>query len=125
MKATQLDTLREACQMTKRARVERLRTKLDQITTELDKRDFSDVPTAKLVELELKTRAELAREFADHSIRSEGELRKAKSIRRPQNDMLWLNEGDTSPLLDADDSGNEQKQPRRAKKPPIRGERLS
>jgi len=47
--------------MTTQARIERLSARLEHITAELDKRDFSDVPTAKLVELEMKTRAELAR----------------------------------------------------------------
>ena len=64
LKAMELDALREACWTTTQARIERLSARLKHITAELDKRDFSDVTTAKLVELELKTRAELAREFA-------------------------------------------------------------
>jgi len=65
--------------MTTQARIERLSARLEHITAELDKRDFSDVPTAKLVELEMKTRAELAREFPEPHIRSEQQLRDAKA----------------------------------------------
>jgi len=67
--------------MTKQTRIERLSARLEQITAELETRDFSDVPTVKLVELELKTRAELAKEFAEPHIRSEQQLRDAKANR--------------------------------------------
>lgn len=78
--AIQLDALREASLMSKQQRIECLRTRLEHITAELDKRDFSDVPTAKLVDLERKTRAELANEFSDDDvIRSEEELVAAKN----------------------------------------------
>ena len=70
LRQIELDALREACWMTTQARIERLSARLEHITAELDKRDFSEVPTAKLAELELKTRAELAREFAEPRIRS-------------------------------------------------------
>ncbi len=49
LKAIELDVLREACWMTRQARIERLSARLEHITAELDNRDFSDVPTAKLV----------------------------------------------------------------------------
>src|SRR5450756_2184078 len=52
LRAIELDTLREACWMTKQVRIERLSARLEHITAELDKRDFSDVRTDKLVELE-------------------------------------------------------------------------
>jgi transcriptional regulator with XRE-family HTH domain len=81
LKAIELDALREACWMTTQARIEHLSARLEKITAELEKRDFSDVQTAKLVELELKTRAELAREFAEPRIRSEEELRETKATR--------------------------------------------
>jgi transcriptional regulator with XRE-family HTH domain len=81
LKAMELDALREACWMTTQARIERLSTRLEHITAELEKRDLSDVPTVKLVELELKTRAELAKEFAEPHIRSEQQLRDAKANR--------------------------------------------
>ena len=114
LKAIELDALREACWMTTQARIERLSARLEHITAELDKRDFSDIPTAKLVELELKTRAELAREFAEPHIRSEQELQDAKAERTsPIAPELWLG-GDTTLLLEPEESGNGRKRSRRA-----------
>ena len=114
MKAMELDALREACWMTTQARIERLSARLEHITGELDKRDFSDVPTAKLVELELRTRAELAREFVEPSIRSEQQLRNAKASRTaPSFPELWPG-GDTTLLLESADSGNGRKRARHA-----------
>jgi transcriptional regulator with XRE-family HTH domain len=80
-RAMELAALREACWMTTHARIERLNARLEHISAELDKRDFSDVPTAKLVELEMKTRAELAREFPEPHIRSEQQLQTVKAER--------------------------------------------
>ena len=121
LRAIELDTLREACWMTKQARIERLSARLEHITAELDKRDFSDVHTAKLVELELKTRAELAREFtepahAKHAkeftepvIRSEEELQEAKSARTSSISVQWPGDRDTTLLLGPEESGNGRK----------------
>ena len=39
LKAMELDALREACWMTTQARIERLSTRLEHVTTELEKRD--------------------------------------------------------------------------------------
>ncbi|MGZ4853425.1 MAG: hypothetical protein ACXV3D_09620 [Halobacteriota archaeon] len=98
--------------MTKHARIEQLSGRLEQIRTELATRDFSDVPTAKLMELELKTRTELAREFSDDRIRSETELREAKGARETPIIPSLSPEGS---LLtdDCDDSGNGQGRSRR------------
>ena len=115
LKAMELDALREAHWMTTQARIERLSARLEHITAELDKRDFSDVPTAKLVELELKTRAELAREFAEPRIRSEQQLRDAKAERTaaPGFSELW-SAGDRTLLLEPEESGNGRKRSRTA-----------
>jgi len=61
LKAMELDALREACWMTTQARIKRLSARLEKITAELEKRDFSDLSTEKLLELERKTRTELQR----------------------------------------------------------------
>jgi transposase len=119
LKAIELDALREACWMTTQARIECLRARLEHITAELDKRDFSDVPTAKLVELEMKTRAELVREFAEPRIRSEQQLLGAKAERtkvdlvEAANTRRWL-EDDTALLLESEESGNGRKRSRHA-----------
>ncbi|MEI7827727.1 MAG: hypothetical protein WCI87_08050, partial [Euryarchaeota archaeon] len=114
LKAMEIDALREACWMTTQARVERLSARLEQITAELEKRDFSDVPTAKLVELELKTRAELAREFAEPSIRSEEELQEAKAGRTSIISTMSWGDGDTKLLLEPEESGNGRKRSSKA-----------
>ena len=106
LKAMELDALREACWMTTQARIECLSARLEHITAELDKRDFSDVPTAKLVEVEMKTRAELAKEFSENRIRSEEELRGAKAARTSDALAIWSPGGDTTLLLEPDEGGN-------------------
>jgi lambda repressor-like predicted transcriptional regulator len=114
LKAIEIDALREAYWTTTRARIERLSARLEHITAELDKRDFSDVPTAKLVELELKTRAELAREFAGPRIRSESELKDAKATRRMTLIPGLQHKGDNELLLEPEESGNGRKRSRHA-----------
>ena len=81
LKAMELDALREACWMTTQARIKRLSARHEKITAELEKRDFSDLSTEKLLELERKTRTELAGEFGEPYIRSEEELSDAKATR--------------------------------------------
>ncbi len=106
-KAMELDALREACQMTQHARIERLRARYEQITAELDKRDFSDVPTAKLMELEIKTRTELADALGNRSVCSVDELKRAKANRVGLDEAS--NKGDNVELLlDADEGSNGQ-----------------
>ena len=113
LKAMELDALREACWMTTQARIERLSMRLEHITAELEKRDLSDVPTAKLMELELKTRAELAKEFAEPPIRSEQQLSDAKANRTapPIFPEVWPM-GDSTLLLEPEENGNGRKRSR-------------
>jgi lambda repressor-like predicted transcriptional regulator len=113
LKAMELDALREACWMTTQARIERLSTRLEHITAELEKRDLSDVPTAKLMELELKTRAELAKEFVEPHIRSEQQLSDAKATRTapPIVTEVWPM-GDSTLLLEPEENGNGRKRSR-------------
>lgn len=115
LKAMELDAMREACWMTTQARIERLSARLEQITAELEKRDLSDVPTAKLIELELKTRAELAGEFAEGRIRSEQQLRDDKATRTapPIAPNMWST-GDATLLLESEENGNGRKRSRHA-----------
>jgi len=116
LRAMELDVLREAYWMTTQARIERLSARLENITAELDKRDFSDVPTSKLIELELKTHDELAREFAGPPIRSEQQLREAKKARVVLVDKVIPYPGlDNLPLLlEPKKSGNGRKKARNA-----------
>jgi len=117
LKAIELDALHEACGMTAQARIEHLSSRLEKITAELEKRDFSDVKTAKLMELELKTRAELAKEFATPLIRSEEELRVAKAASMTLGDAGYpemSHAGDTTLLLEIEENGNGRKRSRNA-----------
>ena len=118
LRQIELDALREACWMTTQARIERLSVRLEKITAELEKRDFSDFSTEKLLELELKTRAELAGEFPEPDIRSEGELSDAKARRTAPDpspySQLLRQGGDTTLLLEPEESGNGRKRSRRA-----------
>ena len=79
---------------------------------------FSDFSTEKLLELELKTRAELAREFPEPDIRSEGELSDAKARRTAPDpspySQLLRQGGDTTLLLEPEESGNGRKRSSRA-----------
>ena len=113
LKELALDELRETCMMTKQTRIERLSARLEQITAELETRDFSDVPTVKLVELELRTRAELAKEFAEPHIRSEQQLSDAKANRTapPIFPEVWPM-GDSTLLLEPEENGNGRKRSR-------------
>jgi hypothetical protein len=79
----------------------------------LDKRDFADVSTAKLMELETKTRAELAREFGEPRIRSEQELRNAKADRDLYT-PTWAGSS-TQLLLESEDDRDARKRSRTAK----------
>ena len=66
------------------------------------------------MELELKTRAELAREFAEPRVRSEEELRDAKAVRTSAILPELLRKGDTKMLLEPEESGNGRKRSRQA-----------
>ena len=85
-------------------------SRLEKITAELEKRDFSDLSTEKLLELERKTRTELAKEFPEPRIRSEEELRDSKATRTAPDLIPMLRRGDTSLLLEPEENGNERKQ---------------
>jgi len=114
LKAMELDALREACWMTTQARIERLSARLEHIAAELDKRDFFDIPTAKLVGLEMKTRAELAEQFAEPRIRGEQQLQNAKAERTWFARTPKWPGGDTTLLLEPEKSGNGRKRSRHA-----------
>jgi transposase len=118
LRQIELDALREACWMTTHARIERVSARFEKITAELDKRDFSDFSTEKLLELEQKTRAELAREFPEPRIRSEEQLSDAKARRTAPDPHLYSpllpQGGDTTLLLEPEESGNGRKRSRGA-----------
>lgn len=59
LKALELEDLREKYWLTEQARIERLGGQLLRIRDQLDERDFSDIETPKLLDMELKLDAAL------------------------------------------------------------------
>lgn len=53
LKAIRIDDLQEKYKITKRSRIERFGTVLSKVQEELEKRDLSNVPTEKLINLYL------------------------------------------------------------------------
>ena len=79
LKALELEALQEENFLTKEGKIKLLGEAVKKLKTELDKRDLSDVPTAKLYEL-LDRYHELARtEAVDPDFRDERELKADKS----------------------------------------------
>jgi len=64
LKAVEMDSLYEQYYVSKQKRVEVLGKNLELLKTELDKRDFSDIPTDKLLDSVLKYATFLKGEFA-------------------------------------------------------------
>ena len=81
LKALELEALQEEYFLTKEGKIKLLGEAVKKLRTELDKRDLSDVPTAKLYEL-LDRYHELARTEAEElepNFRDERELEAAKA----------------------------------------------
>ncbi len=74
LRAVEMEALREEFRMTKPARVEDLGEVLTRMREELVRRDFSRIPTAKLIELMFKYSAQLSKEIGEPRVYSESEL---------------------------------------------------
>ncbi len=70
----ELDALEEEYWMKKHGRIELIGTMLRRVKEELERRDLSDVPTAKLFELELKLIPELKTLFSITPVMSEPDV---------------------------------------------------
>lgn len=98
LKALELEALQEEYFLTKEGKIKLLGEAVKKLKTELDKRDLSDVPTAKLYEL-LDRYHELARtEAVDPDFRDEMELEEAKAEAGTVTALLG-----TIPSKDAED----------------------
>ena len=103
--------------MMEQGRIELLGESLRRIKEERERRDLSDVPTAKLIELELKLSTQLAKEFSAPHIRSERELLENKALRAAlESAGAPLNPSPEQPILmlASEDSGNGKNRRRRA-----------
>ncbi len=105
-KALELDALREAYFMTRQAKIEQIAEDRRCIREELKKRDLSDVPTAKLLQLDLEYGARLEQEFASVQVKSERRLINEKE--RRERHPLRAAPSFLSPqlLLDPEERGN-------------------
>ena len=84
----ELDALEEEYWMKRHGRIELFGTLLRRVKEELERRDLSDVPTAKLVELELKLIPELKKLFSITPIMSESDVTQAM-LSRDKIDFPW------------------------------------
>ncbi|WP_432693981.1 hypothetical protein ACRBU7_14365 [Priestia aryabhattai] len=71
LKAMEMEELQEMYYVQKQKRIELFGIQLEQILKELDQRDFSDMSTEKLLELQLKYLDYLKREEVDLSLQVE------------------------------------------------------
>lgn len=76
-----LDALEEEYWMKRKGRIELIGTSLRRVKDELERRDLSDVPTVKLVELELKLMAELKQLFSRPPLMSDLEMEERMHLR--------------------------------------------
>jgi len=112
LKAMELDALREACWMTKQACIQRLSARHEKITAELEKRDFSDLSTEKLLEWSGRH----ARSLPASSVSRTSAVRRSSATRRPRerrpisiHSLMVKQGGDTTLLLEPEESGNGRK----------------
>ncbi|MGZ4869903.1 MAG: helix-turn-helix domain-containing protein [Halobacteriota archaeon] len=107
-KAMELDALREAYFMTTQAKIEELGEMCRRIREELKTRDFSGVPTATLLKLDVEYHARLEAEFPTHRVKSTPELVSEKGERETNRIRFRSEPSSQSPplLLDPDERGN-------------------
>jgi transcriptional regulator with XRE-family HTH domain len=81
LKAVERDTMREKYLLSNHAQLELLGTQFMRLKKELEKRDLSDIPTLKLVELFLKYSTRLTEDFPAEGIDTEEGLAESKARR--------------------------------------------
>jgi len=78
LKAIELDAMRDEYLMTSCGRVELLGGQLKRLAEELERRDLSDIPTSKLIELTLKLSTSLNAEYPTPHVKSDDEILEQK-----------------------------------------------
>lgn len=73
LKAVELESLQEQFYMTKKARIEILGRQIERMKNELEKRDFSDIPTDKLLDALTKTINQLKSDEIEITFKREGD----------------------------------------------------
>lgn len=87
LKAIELESLQEQFYMTKKARIELLGGQLERMKVELEQRDYSDVPTDKLIEVFSKTLNQLKQEESEVIFKGEGDA--LESLTASMNTVTW------------------------------------
>ncbi|AKL83308.1 hypothetical protein D068_cds05470 [Bacillus atrophaeus UCMB-5137] len=73
LKAIEMESLQEQFYMTKKARIELLGRKVERMKKELENRDFSDVPSDKLLDALSKTLNQLKKDEIETTFKGEGD----------------------------------------------------
>lgn len=81
LEAIQLETLYEAQRITLTERIRNIASVYRKIQEEIEKRDLSEVPTEKLVDMYLKTSAQLSGAIVEPNFLSSSELEEARGDR--------------------------------------------
>lgn len=85
LKAIQLEEMYQSYHLLKENRLQTLGTLLNKIKAEVEPREFTDIPTEKLLDLLLKYNTKVAEELVDPVYKSQDEIDKA------QRDAVLLN----------------------------------
>lgn len=98
LQAVQLDALYEAEKITTEARIKNLSTLLKKIKKEVDSRDFSDVPTDKLVDLYIKTASTLEALMVEPDFKSSEEMQEDKEMKEALARLVGTDKSSTKPV---------------------------
>lgn len=98
LQAVQLDALYEAEKITTEARIKNLSTLLKKIKKEVDSRDFSDVPTDKLVDLYIKTASTLEALMVEPDFKSSEEIQEDKEMKEALARLVGTDKSSTKPV---------------------------
>ncbi len=87
MKAVEIESLQEQFYMTKKARIELLGRQVERMKKELENRDFSDVPSDKLLDTLNKTLIQLKNDEIEITFRGEGDT--LEDLVSTMNTVTW------------------------------------
>lgn len=87
LKAIELESLQEQFYMTRKSRIELLGRQVDRMKRELENRDFSDVPSDKLLDALSKTLNQLKQDEIEITFKGEGDT--VKDLLATMNTVTW------------------------------------
>lgn len=92
-KAIELEALYETYYLLKEAKIKKYGAILSKITNELERRDFNNVPTGRLLELYLLYFEKLSQEVVEPSFKSSKEIKEETEDRELLEDLTTLQAG--------------------------------